>query len=201
MKKFIVIFIFIFIGLIKIANGQVTNFQVAIVNPNNCPYSVTGTYTDSVTFATGTVNILSIDTSSNFQDIVYCSVPSSTNSDVFTFCVVPAPPCTCPVSCVTNYPLTPGIVTILLCGTSGLAEASGKFLSVFPNPTEGILKIHFSTFVKGELEIVDAASKCVYRENISGNEVNLSTESFSSGIYYVVFKASTGERIRERIIR
>ena len=111
-------------------NQNVTNFNLYIINQNNCPYSITGYWIDpqgqpqqgSLFFTVG-------DTSSNFQDVWYGQAPSTSATDMMSICVVPAPPCNCPSACIQQVPITQGSYTILLCDSIvGIEEQQSSTL-------------------------------------------------------------------------
>ena len=98
----------------KIFSQNVTNFYLFVINPNNCPYSITGYWVDSIGIE-GPLFFTVGDTSSTFQDIWYGQAVSTSATSTMSLCVVPAPPCNCPPACIQQIPVTQGSYTILLC--------------------------------------------------------------------------------------
>ena len=98
----------------KIFSQNVTNFGLYIINPTNCPYSITGYWVDSIGIE-GPLFFTVGDTSSAFQDIWYGQAVSTSATSTMSICVVPAPPCNCPPACIQQIPVTQGSYTILLC--------------------------------------------------------------------------------------
>ena len=100
----------------KIFSQNVTNFGLYIINPNNCPYSITGYWIDTVGQPQqGSLFFTVGDTSSTFQDIWSGQAETTSTSSTMSICVVPAPPCNCPPACIQQIPVTQGSYTILLC--------------------------------------------------------------------------------------
>ena len=100
--------------------SQSTNFSIFVINPTNCPYSLTGTWWD--TAGAGSVNWNSVDsTSSPSQDVWSATALTNTSTDSMMICVVPAPPCSCPQVCITQA-INPGSNTIALCYGVGINE-------------------------------------------------------------------------------
>ena len=100
----------------KTFSQNVTNFSLYIINPNNCPYSITGYWIDTVSQPQqGSLFFTVGDTSSTFQDIWYGQAASTSATSTMSICVVPAPPCNCPPACIQQVPVTPGSYTVLLC--------------------------------------------------------------------------------------
>jgi len=98
----------------KIFSQNVTNFGLYIINPTNCPYSITGYWVDSIGIE-GPLFFTVGDTSSTFQDIWYGQAVSTSATSTMSLCVVPVPACNCPPACIQQIPVTQGSYTILLC--------------------------------------------------------------------------------------
>jgi hypothetical protein len=104
----------LFLSTTKAFSQNVTNFGLYIINPTNCPYSITGYWVDSIGIE-GPLFFTVGDTSSTFQDIWYGQAVSTSATSNMSICVVPAPPCNCPPACIQQIPVTQGSYTILLC--------------------------------------------------------------------------------------
>jgi hypothetical protein len=112
----------------KIFSQNVTNFGLYIINPTNCPYSITGYWVDSIGIE-GPLFFTVGDTSSTFQDIWYGQAASTSATSNMSICVVSAPPCNCPPACITQVPVTQGSYTILLCDSIvGIEEQQSSTL-------------------------------------------------------------------------
>jgi len=114
MKKLLLGALLLLLSTTKIFSQNVTNFGLYIINPTNCPYSITGYWVDSIGIE-GPLFFTVGDTSSTFQDIWYGQAVSISATSTMSICVVPAPPCNCPPACIQPIPVTQGSYTILLC--------------------------------------------------------------------------------------
>ena len=107
----------------KIFSQNVTNFCLYIINPNNCPYSIVGYWSDPQNQSNGSTIFTVVDTSSTFQDIWNGQAETTSATSNMGICVVPAQPCNCPPACIPYLPVTPGSYTIVLCDSIvGIAE-------------------------------------------------------------------------------
>ena len=114
----------------KIFSQNVTNFGLYIINPNNCPYSITGYWIDTVGQPQqGSLFFTVGDTSSIVQDMWYGQAASISTTSTMSICVVSAPPCNCPPACIQQVPVTQGSYTILLCDSIvGIEEQQSSTL-------------------------------------------------------------------------
>ena len=99
----------------KAFSQNVTNFYLFVINPNNCPYSIVGYWSDPQNQSNGSTIFTVVDTSSTFQDIWNGQAETTSATSNMGICVVPAQPCNCPPACIPYLPVTPGSYTILLC--------------------------------------------------------------------------------------
>jgi hypothetical protein len=97
----------------KIFSQNVTNFYLFVINPNNCPYSITG-YWDAGNSG-GALFFTAVDTSSAVPYLWNGQAETTSATSTMSICVVPAPPCNCPPACIQQVPVTQGSYTILLC--------------------------------------------------------------------------------------
>lgn len=102
---------------------NVTNFYLFVINPNNCPYSITGYWVDTVEQSQGSLSFTAVDTSSSVPYLWNGQAETISTISTMSICVVPAPPCNCTMDCIQQVPVTPGSYTILLCdNTIGIEE-------------------------------------------------------------------------------
>lgn len=102
---------------------NVTNFYLFVINPNNCPYSITGYWVDTVEQSQGSLSFTAVDTSSSVPYLWNGQAETTSTISTMSICVVPAPPCNCTMDCIQQVPVTPGSYTILLCdNTIGIEE-------------------------------------------------------------------------------
>ena len=99
----------------KAFSQNVTNFYLFVINPNNCPYSIVGYWSDPQNQSNGSTIFTVVDTSSTFQDIWNGQAETTSATSNMGICVVPAQPCNCPPACIPYLPVTPGSYTIVLC--------------------------------------------------------------------------------------
>jgi len=108
---------------------NVTNFYLFVINPNNCPYSIVGYWSDPQNQSNGSTIFTAVDTSSTFQDIWNGQAETTSATSNMGICVVPAQPCNCPPACIPYLPVTPGSYTILLCDSIvGIEEQQSSTL-------------------------------------------------------------------------
>ena len=114
----------------KIFSQNITNFGLYIINPNNCPYSIVGYWSDPQNQSNGSTIFTVVDTSSTFQDIWNGQAETTSATSNMGICVVPAQPCNCPPACIPYLPVTPGSYTIVLCDSIvGIEEQSSSSLT------------------------------------------------------------------------
>ena len=99
----------------KIFSQNVTNFYLFVINPNNCPYTITGYWIDTLGQSQGSLSFTAVDTSSAVPYLWNGQAASTSATSTMSICVVPAPPCNCPPACIQQIPVTQGSYTILLC--------------------------------------------------------------------------------------
>ena len=97
----------------KAFSQNVTNFYLFVINPNNCPYSITGYWNDPVGQSQGSLFFAAVDTSSTFQDIWNGQAETTSATSNMGICVVPAQPCNCPPACIPYLPVTPVSNTLI----------------------------------------------------------------------------------------
>jgi hypothetical protein len=116
------------LGTTKSFSQNVTNFYLFVINPNNCPYSITGYWVDTVEQTQWPLFFTAVDTSSAVPYLWNGQAETTSATSTMSICVVPAPPCNinisnCTMDCIQQVPVTPGSYTILLCdSTIGIDE-------------------------------------------------------------------------------
>ncbi len=171
--------------------SQSTNFSLYVINPTNCPYSVTGTWNDT-TGAVGNVIFNSVDTTSSFQEVWSFTVQSNSPTDTMIICIVPA--CNCPMVCITQ-PVNPGSYTIQLCAGVGINEIvkESNFL-VYPNPAENKINVKADATLLGSVYTVYAITgKSVLSGKINSENTIIELGGLSAGIYLF----SVGENMNQ----
>ena len=90
---------------------------------------------------------------------------------------------------------------------TAIENIAGNNLSVYPNPTQGILNIEFvNTNNKiSSVYIVNVLGDRIFNENIDSNifkySNNLDLSKYSNGIYFVRFKIKEGFIIKKLILQ
>lgn len=190
MKNLILSLLFTLSTIVGFSQTQ-TPVNVYVVNPNGCPYSLTNTW--SSPDGAGTATTTSVDSLIN-QEVWHLNVPDSTNQAMLTVCVVPVPPCNCPMECVGPMPIYPDIsITLLLCGNIGVDELE---VIEIENPLVGTIVIPMTeptTFY-----LINSESKIV---KWSKNTTTLSFDSndLPSGFYYLILETSSSKNIYKLI--
>jgi len=78
-------------------------------------------------------------------------------------------------------------------GTVGIEENSNA-IAVYPNPTEGILKVE-TAIQKGNITISDITGNKVISENLSDGKLTLDITALSAGIYQITLTDDSGTAI------
>jgi len=74
-----------------------------------------------------------------------------------------------------------------------------KQLSVYPNPSAGLVNLEFPTSVSGTLTIYDSKGKLVLSENVSTDRKQIDLHNAADGLYYAVYEG-TGKRIVKKVV-
>ena len=114
----------------KAFSQNVTNFYLFVINPNNCPYSIVGYWSDPQNQSNGSLFFAAVDTSSAVPYLWNGQAETTSATSNMGICVVPAQPCNCPPACIPYLPVTPGSYTIVLCDSIvGIEEQSSSSLT------------------------------------------------------------------------
>ena len=172
--------------------SQSTNFSVYVINPTNCPYSITGTWHDTI--GVGNVIWNSVDTTSSFQDVWSATMLTNTSTDSMIICVVPAPPCTCPQVCITQ-PVSPGSYTLQLCNGVGINEiGTVNNFSVYPNPANSQINVKADETLLGSIyNIYDETVKRFLTGKVISENTVIELGNLTGGIYLL----SLGENFKQ----
>lgn len=87
------------------------------------------------------------------------------------------------------------------------AKAEDHSLSVFPNPSNGILNISFEGFEgkKTDLQILNVIGNVVYRETVADPTIRyvktIDLNRLAKGVYYVKLEANDYSQVRKVILR
>jgi hypothetical protein len=86
-----------------------------------------------------------------------------------------------------------------------IPEPAEKSVTVFPNPSNGVVYVSLSGF-KGkrtELRVINVIGNVVHREFLTDDETNkkIDLSKFASGLYYVKLQADDFSEIRKVILK
>ena len=83
----------------------------------------------------------------------------------------------------------PGVFTDIIGSTK---------VSVFPNPTHGVLKLNFDQSIiekQATARLYDMRGTVLFRQNISDPLVTLNLESYTNGIYFLEIRTSEAKAV------
>ena len=78
----------------------------------------------------------------------------------------------------------------------GVNDKLETIVSVFPNPTNGIVRFKFTEIINGELSIYDSQSKMLILKSISSEKVEIDITDLNSGLYFYNLKNANGETFK-----
>ena len=76
--------------------------------------------------------------------------------------------------------------------TSTLDNAKNDIISVYPNPTTGILNINLSGVLETELILYTITGQKIFRKTINTKTTTIDLSSLSNGVYYLQLKNGNG---------
>lgn len=80
----------------------------------------------------------------------------------------------------------------------GIDEKVTFNVSIYPNPTEGILNIQIGELNKVDIQIVDATGRTIYNKTLTDKNSQIDIQDLSLGVYSILLEHS-GQRIIKRI--
>ncbi len=80
---------------------------------------------------------------------------------------------------------------------NGIHES--HYLSVYPNPTTGLINIEFPKTVSGTLKIYTSNGKRVLSENVSSDRKQIDLQNEADGLYYAVYE-DDARRIVKKVV-
>lgn len=90
---------------------------------------------------------------------------------------------------------------ILVNDTVGVAEfVIESNITIFPNPTEGIVNVRSDNVVITEIEVYNMMGKLVRRENVNDVQTMLDLNSAAPGTYILQMKLQSGDIVRKKLI-
>ncbi len=94
------------------------------------------------------------------------------------------------------------LVTITVMNCNGIEEIENNTISIYPNPTNGLLNVSIinKTSDMNLIEIYDSMGKLVVKENLVNDLSSINVNHLSNGIYFIKIKTDK-EFITKRIIK
>ena len=97
---------------------------------------------------------------------------------------------------------TEGVQGCFLANVLNLENNRNKYLTVYPNPTSGMIKIKSEVPLRGKIFIRDFSGKIllekIFDQGMKMEEINI--ENFHSGIYLYTFRGENGKYFYGKII-
>lgn len=81
-------------------------------------------------------------------------------------------------------------ITVQACVGIGSLSSSSKAVSVYPNPSSGIITLQFASEEKKQVDIVNSMGSSIYSAEITGDLKKIDLSEFSKGVYFVKIKGS-----------
>ncbi|WP_317899397.1 glycine-rich protein [Aurantibacillus circumpalustris] len=75
-------------------------------------------------------------------------------------------------------------------GVNELSEQN-TFVSVYPNPNNGLFTVESKQISSGTIEIMDLSGKIIFTETVRGNTTQVNMGDYAAGIYFVKVKNET----------
>ncbi len=69
-------------------------------------------------------------------------------------------------------------------------------LSVYPNPSNGLINLSFGKSVKGSIAVSNIMGQWLVTQSVMGESSTLDLSEFSSGIYFVTFMSENGADVQ-----
>ncbi|WP_317896713.1 T9SS type A sorting domain-containing protein [Aurantibacillus circumpalustris] len=79
-------------------------------------------------------------------------------------------------------------------GVNELSEQN-TFVSVYPNPNNGLFTVESKQISSGTIEIMDLSGKIIFTETIKSNATEVNMSAFATGIYFVKVKNETSSEV------
>ena len=177
----------LFVSLFTLMSFSQTTLDVYVINQNNCPYTIVSNWSSPLD--SGMANILSVDTLVN-QQVWHLEIPDTTNQISLTICVVPTPPCNCPIECMGPITVTPNMsYTLILCGNVNIGELN---VLTIENPMEGV--IVFPLYEPTNFYLINSEGKIIkWLKNTTS--VSFNSEELPSGFYHLILETQTTKKI------
>lgn len=173
-------------------------YLTSFLNSNNLNFSKRAFSNGVIYTATTHTNNSNVSGNGKIATLHYKINPSLTTDQILNIGLVQANKSD---ASGTITSLTSGSGTLIAKGTSvGIDEfISTNFVSVNPNPTNGILKIHSKKELQ-KIEVTSITSNTLLSEIPTSNDYILHLENFSNGIYFINIYQNDRIIKREKVI-
>lgn len=91
------------------------------------------------------------------------------------------------------------VISIVDC--ANIDESVAGSLSVYPNPTTGLLNIEATGGLVSEVEVISITGKVIYSVNVNSSSVQVNMSHLSKGVYMVRVKQPTGNSVHRIILQ
>ena len=80
---------------------------------------------------------------------------------------------------------------------TGISEAGTQstFVSIYPNPTNGLVTIETKNAASGTIEIMDLSGKIIFTETIKSSVSEINMSAYATGVYFVKVKNETSSEV------
>ena len=83
----------------------------------------------------------------------------------------------------------------------GVNDIESNYLSVFPNPTAGLLNLQFPSAVSGTLKVYNSKGKLVLSKNVSSDREQVDLQNAADGLYYAVYEEEERRIVKKVVLR
>ena len=88
-----------------------------------------------------------------------------------------------------------------VCWTTGVEVPELEEISVFPNPTTGIIHVNIKNYFESVLSIVDVLGNLKYTQTIKSEKVLIDLSMFPAGIYVIRIFSGTEVRLLQKLLK
>jgi len=104
------------------------------------------------------------------------------------------------VQCVSQDAFVFMIDNLMVSSTVGIEENEMSNISIYPNPATNLVNIESDVQINS-IQIINYTGQVVYNQQTSGTNVQVNTNDFSAGVYFVNISTSEGTAIHKLLIK
>jgi hypothetical protein len=97
-----------------------------------------------------------------------------------------------------NCSVTSNCINVNVTNT-GINEEKNSVIAVYPNPARDMVKIE-GLSINSRIEIIDALGKVVFSEQNNTTQLQINTETFNNGIYFIKIENTGSNTIKKLVI-